>query len=267
LISLSGVTAIHYRDLVGGKMEISLKGKVSIVTGAGQGIGKAIALALARSGSDVTIVDVNIDQANQTASEASALGVRSFAQKVDVSDFSAVAQAVQQVVDRFERVDILVNNAGVTRDALIMRMKPEDWDFVLGVNLKGTFNYTSACLPKMVKQRAGRIVNVASVMGLIGNPGQANYSASKAGVIGLTRTTAKEVASRGINVNAVAPGFIESAMTQKLADSVRAEILKRIPLGDTGKPEDVASAVLFLVSDLARYVTGHVLVVDGGMIE
>jgi 3-oxoacyl-[acyl-carrier protein] reductase len=248
-------------------MEISLKGKVAIVTGGGQGIGKAIAMELARSGSDVAVVDVNEEQARQAGEEIRALGVRSLAQKVDVSDFTAVIAAVQEVVDHLGRIDILVNNAGVTRDTLLLRMKPEDWDFVLGVNLKGTFNYTAAVLPKMVKQRDGRIVNVASVMGLIGNPGQANYSASKAGVIGLTRTTAKEVASRGINVNAVAPGFIESAMTQKLPEAARAEILKRIPMGRTGQPADVAGAVVFLVSDLARYVTGHVLVIDGGLVE
>jgi 3-oxoacyl-[acyl-carrier protein] reductase len=164
-------------------------------------------------------------------------------------------------------VDVLVNNAGITRDALLLRMKPEDFDLVISINLKGTFNYTSAVLPTMVKQRAGRIVNVASVMGLIGNPGQANYSASKAGVIGLTRTTAKEVASRGITVNAVAPGFIETAMTQKLPEAVRAEILKRVPLGVVGQPEDVANGVVFLASDMARYITGHVLVIDGGLIE
>jgi 3-oxoacyl-[acyl-carrier protein] reductase len=254
-------------DLVGGKMEISLKGKVSIVTGGGQGIGRAIALRLARCGSDVIVVDVSIESAAQVVKEASSFGVQALSQEVNVSDFSAATAAVQQSVDRFGRVDILINNAGVTRDALIMRMKPEDWDFVLGVNLKGAFNFTAAVLPKMVKQRSGRIVNIASVMGLIGNPGQANYSASKAGLIGLTRTSAKEVATRGINVNAIAPGFIESAMTQKLPESVRTEILKRIPMGSTGKPEDVADAVLFLVSDLARYITGHVLVVDGGLTE
>jgi 3-oxoacyl-[acyl-carrier protein] reductase len=248
-------------------MEISLKGKVSIVTGAGQGIGRTVALELARSGSDVAVVDVNIEQARQAAEEISSFGVRSLAQKVDVSDSAAVVTAVQEVMDGLGRIDILVNNAGVTRDTLILRMKPEDWDFVLGVNLKGTFNYTAAVLPKMVKQRDGHIVNVASVMGLIGNPGQANYSASKAGVIGLTRTTAKEVASRGINVNAVAPGFIESAMTQKMTEAARSEVFKRIPMGRAGQPADVAGAVLFLVSDLARYITGHVLVVDGGLVE
>ncbi|MBN2371908.1 MAG: 3-oxoacyl-[acyl-carrier-protein] reductase [Vicinamibacteria bacterium] len=246
---------------------MDLKGKVSIITGAGQGIGKAVALELARSGSDVAVVDVNLDQARQTAEEINALGVRSLSQKVDVSDFEAVVVAVKEVAGGMGRIDILVNNAGVTRDALILRMKPEDWDFVLGVNLKGTFNYTAAVLPKMVKQRGGSIVNVASIMGLVGNAGQANYSASKAGVIGLTRTTAKEVASRGINVNAVAPGFIESAMTRKMPEAARDEILKRIPMGRTGQPADVAAAVLFLASDMARYITGHVLVVDGGLVE
>jgi 3-oxoacyl-[acyl-carrier protein] reductase len=246
---------------------MDLKGKVSIVTGGAQGIGKAIVRALAEHGSGVVVVDVNLDQAQQTAEEMRALGVQALAQRVDVVDHAAVVAAVKEAVEKLGRVDILVNNAGITRDALLLRMKPEDFDLVLSVNLKGTFNYTSAVLPGMVKQRAGRIVNVASIMGLVGNPGQANYSASKAGVIGLTRTTAKEVASRGITVNAVAPGFIETAMTQKLPEAVRAEILKRVPLGVVGQPEDVANGVLFLVSNLARYVTGHVLVIDGGMIE
>ena len=245
---------------------MDLKGKVSIVTGGGQGIGKAIVRKLAEHGSGVVIVDVNIEQADQTANEMRALGVPALAQRVDVADHAAVAAAVKDVVAQLGRVDILVNNAGITRDTLIMRMKPEDFDLVLSINLKGTFNYTAGVLPTMLKQRTGRIVNVASIMGLVGNPGQANYSASKAGVIGLTRTTAKEVASRGVTVNAVAPGFIETAMTQKLPEAVRAEILKRVPLGRVGTPEDVANAVLFLASDLAGYITGEVLVLDGGMI-
>jgi 3-oxoacyl-[acyl-carrier protein] reductase len=246
---------------------MNLAGKVSIVTGGAQGIGKSIALTLAKHGAAVAVVDVNLDAATRTAEEIRALGVASLAQRVDVVDHAAVAAAVKEVVEKLGRVDILVNNAGITRDALLLRMKPEDFDLVLAINLKGTFNYTSGVLGTMVKQRSGRIVNVASVMGLIGNPGQANYSASKAGVIGLTRTTAKEVASRGITVNAVAPGFIETAMTQKLPEAVRAEILKRVPLGVVGQPDDVANGVLFLASDLARYITGHVLVIDGGLIE
>jgi 3-oxoacyl-[acyl-carrier protein] reductase len=247
---------------------MDLKGKVAVVTGGGQGIGKAIVEGLAQHGAGVVVVDVNLDQASQTAREVgAAAGVETLALKVDVADYDAAGAAVKQVAARFERVDILVNNAGVTRDCLLLRMKPEDWDLVLAINLKGTFNFTAAVLPLMVKQRSGRIVNVASVMGLVGNPGQANYSASKAGVIGLTRSTAKEVASRGITVNAVAPGFIETAMTQKLPEAARAEILKRVPLGTVGQPADVANGVLFLVSDMARYVTGHVLVIDGGLIE
>jgi len=246
---------------------MNLAGKVSIVTGGAQGIGKSIALTLARHGAAVAVVDVNLDAASQAAEEIKGLGVAALAQRVDVVDHAAVAAAVKEVVEKLGRVDILVNNAGITRDGLLLRMKPEDFDLVLSINLKGTFNYTSGVLPAMVKQRSGRIVNVASVMGLVGNPGQANYSASKAGVIGLTRTTAKEVASRGITVNAVAPGFIETAMTQKLPEAVRAEILKRVPLGAVGQPEDVANGVLFLASDLARYITGHVLVIDGGLIE
>ncbi len=246
---------------------MNLAGKVSIVTGGAQGIGKAIARTLAEHGSAVAVVDVNAEQAAQTAEEIRGLGVAALAQRVDVVDHAATATAVKEVIEKLGRVDILVNNAGITRDGLLLRMKPEDFDLVISINLKGTFNYTCAVLPAMLKQRAGRIVNVASVMGLVGNPGQANYSASKAGVIGLTRTTAKEVASRGITVNAVAPGFIETAMTQKLPEAARAEILKRVPLGVVGQPEDVANGVLFLASDAARYITGHVLVIDGGLIE
>jgi 3-oxoacyl-[acyl-carrier protein] reductase len=246
---------------------MNLKGKVSIVTGGGQGIGKSIALTLARHGSAVAVVDVNLEQATQAAEELRSLGVEGLALKVDVADHSAAVAAVKQIIEKLGRVDLLVNNAGITRDNLLLRMKPEDFDLVLSINLKGTFNFTSAVLPGMVKQRSGRIVNVASVMGLVGNAGQTNYSASKAGVIGFTRSTAKEVASRGITVNAVAPGFIETAMTQKLPEAARAEILKRVPLGTVGQPEDVANGVLFLASDLARYITGHVLVIDGGMIE
>ncbi len=246
---------------------MDLKGKVTIVTGGGQGIGRAIALTLARHGAAVAVVDVNLEQAEQAAQVIRGLAVESLALKVDVADHAAAQSAVKTVIEKLGRVDLLVNNAGITRDNLLLRMKPEDFDLVLSINLKGTYNFTSAVLPGMLKQRSGRIVNVASVMGLVGNAGQANYSASKAGVIGLTRSTAKEVASRGITVNAVAPGFIETAMTQKLPEAARAEILKRVPLGNVGQPEDVANGVLFLASDLARYITGHVLVIDGGMIE
>jgi 3-oxoacyl-[acyl-carrier protein] reductase len=246
---------------------MDLKDKVAIVTGGAQGIGKAIAVKLAGAGASVAVVDINLEQAAATAEEIKALGVRAIALRVDVADHAAVVAVVKEVIEQLGRVDVLVNNAGITRDNLLLRMKPEDFDLVLAINLKGTFNFTSAILPSMVKQRSGRIVNVASIMGLVGNAGQANYSASKAGVIGLTRSTAKEVASRGITVNAVAPGFIETAMTQKLSEAARAEILKRVPLGSVGQPEDVANGVLFLASDLARYVTGHVLVIDGGMIE
>lgn len=246
---------------------MDFKGKVAIVTGGGQGIGRSIALTLARHGSALAVLDVNLEQAQGVAEEARGLGVAALALKVDVVDHAAALAAVKEVVEKLGRVDILVNNAGITRDSLLLRMKPEDFDLVLSINLKGTFNFTSAVLPTLIKQRSGRIVNVASVMGLVGNAGQANYSASKAGVIGLTRSTAKEVASRGVTVNAVAPGFIETAMTQKLPEAARNEILKRIPLGTTGQPDDVANGVLFLASDLARYITGHVLVIDGGMIE
>ncbi len=244
---------------------MDLKGKVAIVTGGGQGIGKAIVTRLAQSGANVVVADVNLEQATQTAQEMQALGVDAIAVKVDVADRASVEAAIKQVLDRFERVDILVNNAGITRDALLLRMKPEDWDLVLTINLKGAFNCTQALLPKLVKQRSGRIINIASVMGLVGNPGQANYSASKAGLIGFTRSAAKEVASRGITINAIAPGFIETAMTQKLPEASRTEMLKHVPLGIVGTPEDVANGVVFLASDMARYITGHVLVIDGGM--
>jgi 3-oxoacyl-[acyl-carrier protein] reductase len=244
---------------------MDLKGKVAIVTGGGQGIGKAIATRLAQSGANVVVADVNLEQAAQTAQEMQALGVDAIAIKVDVSDRASVEAAIKQVLDRFERVDILVNNAGITRDALLLRMKPEDWDLVLTINLTGAFNCTQALLPKLIKQRSGRIINIASVMGLVGNPGQSNYSASKAGLIGFTRSAAKEVASRGITINAIAPGFIETAMTQKLPEAARAEMLKHVPLGVVGTPEDVANGVVFLASDMARYITGHVLVIDGGM--
>ena len=243
-----------------------LKDKIALVTGAAQGIGKAIAVRLAREGANLAICDMNDGMAQQTASEIAALGVKTISQKVNVTQEKDVQVCVDKVIDTFGRIDILVNNAGITRDGLLIRMKEEDWDLVLAVNLRGTFNFTKAVAKSMMKNRSGKIVSVASIIGLIGNAGQANYAASKAGVIGLTKSVAKELASRGVNVNDVAPGFIDTAMTQALSEENRKKMLDLVPLGRMGTPEDVADVVLFLSSDLARYVTGQVITIDGGMV-
>jgi len=237
-----------------------------MVTGGGAGIGKAISLALAKEGADIAITDVNLETAQQTAKEIEELGRRSYVAQADVSDSGAIESFVNAVVEKFGRIDILVNNAGITRDTLLIRMKDADWDAVLKINLTGTFNCTRAVSKIMLKQRSGRIVNMASVIGLMGNVGQANYAASKAGVIALTKSAAKELASRGILVNAIAPGFIMTRMTEVLSEQVKAEMLKIIPLSRFGKPEDIANTVLFLVSDSASYITGQVIQVDGGMV-
>jgi 3-oxoacyl-[acyl-carrier protein] reductase len=248
---------------------LKLEGKVAIVTGAGRqgkGIGRSIALALAGEGADIVIADYVLEAAESVANEVRAVGRRAVAVQADVAKPEDAEAIVQKALDEFGRVDILVNNAGITRDALIPRMSEEDWDQVIDTNLKGTFNCTKAVIKPMLKQRSGKIVNVASVMGIIGNVGQANYSASKAGVIALTKTTAKEVGSRGINVNAVAPGFIQTAMTDELPENIRENIASMIPLNSLGTPEDVAKLVLFLCTDDARYITGQVINVDGGMV-
>lgn len=248
---------------------LKLEGKVAIVTGAGRegkGIGRFVALALAREGADITIADYVIEAAEAVAEEVRSLGRRAIAVQANVADPADAEATVQKTLDEFGHVDILVNNAGITRDALIMRMSEQDWDMVLDTNLKGTFNCTKAVIKPFLKQKSGKIVNVASVMGIVGNPGQANYSASKAGIIGLTKTTAKELGSRGINVNAIAPGFIQTAMTDELPDSVRDSIAERIPLNRLGTPEDVAKLVLFLCTDDSDYITGQVINVDGGMV-
>ncbi|HLB25835.1 MAG TPA: 3-oxoacyl-[acyl-carrier-protein] reductase [Nitrospirota bacterium] len=242
-----------------------LQGKTALVTGGAQGIGKAIAVALARAGADVAVSDVNLDKANETAAELSALGVKAFAIGGNVADAEQAAKMVDEAVQKLGRLDILVNNAGITRDNLIMRMKEEDWDLVLDVNLKGSFNCAKAALKHMSKARSGRIINIASVVGAMGNAGQANYVASKAGLIGLTKTIAREYASRNVTANAVAPGFIDTAMTQALSEKVREELMKQIPLGRLGTSEDVAGAVKFLASDGAAYITGQVIHVNGGM--
>jgi 3-oxoacyl-[acyl-carrier protein] reductase len=244
---------------------LKLTGKVALVTGAAQGIGKAIALLLARNGADMVVSDINLEKAEETAKEIRAIGPNAMAVKVDVANLSDVERMVTGILEKLAKIDILVNNAGITRDKLILRMTEEDWDVVLGVNLKGTFNCIKAVVRHMAKQRSGKIVNIASVVGEMGNAGQANYSASKAGVIGLTKTIAREYAQRGINVNAIAPGYIETPMTEALPEKAKEELRRLIPMERLGKPEDVAEAVLFLISEESSYVTGQVLNVNGGI--
>ncbi len=245
---------------------LNLQGKVALITGGAQGIGLAIARHLAAQGADLALADINQALVSESATAlAGATGRQVLALKMDVSSYPDAEDGVKKTVDKYGRLDILVNNAGITRDGLLMRMSDADWDLVLAINLKGTFNCTKAVTRVLLKQRSGRIINIASVVGLIGNAGQANYSASKAGVIGLTKTTARELASRGITVNAVAPGFIQTAMTDALTQEARASLQNQIPLGRLGQPEDVARAVAYLASDEAAYVTGQVLAVDGGM--
>jgi 3-oxoacyl-[acyl-carrier protein] reductase len=244
---------------------MSLNGKIALVTGAAQGIGRDIALALATDGADVAICDVNLEAAQKTAGDIEAKGRKSLALKANVAASADVTAMVDQVVEKFGRIDILVNNAGITRDGLILRMKDEDWDLVLDINLKGAFLCTKATLRHMSKQRGGTIINIASIVGAMGNAGQANYVASKAGLIGLTKTIAREYANRGITANAVAPGFIDTAMTQALSENVRQELAKQIPMGKLGTPEDVANAVRFLASPWASYISGQVIHVNGGM--
>jgi 3-oxoacyl-[acyl-carrier protein] reductase len=242
-----------------------LDNQIALVTGAGRGIGQAIALKLAGAGADVVVADLKTEFCDETVKQVQALGRKAWAFSVDVASAASVEAMAEQALAAAGRVDILVNNAGITRDGLLMRMSDADWDAVLGINLKGTFLVTKAFTRAFLKQRSGRIVNIASVIGLIGNAGQCNYAASKAGVIGFTKSVARELASRGITSNAIAPGFIETAMTAKLGAEAREALLKQIPLAALGQPEDVANAVLFLVSPVARYITGQVLAVDGGM--
>ena len=244
---------------------MGLAGKVAMVTGAAQGIGKAVALLLARNGADIIVADINLEKAEETAKEIQALGRKALAVKVDVGNLDDVIRVVQTVLEEFSQIDILVNNAGINRDKLILRMTEEDWDVVLKINLKGTFNCTKAVVRHMSKQRSGKIVNIASVVGEMGNAGQANYAASKAGVIGFTKTIAREFAQRGININAIAPGYIETPMTDVLAEKVKEQLRRLIPMERLGKPEDVAEAVLFLVSEASSYITGQVLNVNGGI--
>lgn len=245
--------------------EGALQGKVALVTGAAQGIGKAISLGLAKEGAQIALCDVNLALAEKTAEEIRNLGTKAKAYGVNVADALEVDKVVGDVVREFGRIDILVNNAGITRDALLLRMEEDAWDAVLAVNLKGTFLFSKACARLMVKQRAGRIVNISSVSGQRGNPGQANYAASKAGIIGFTKSLAKELGARGITVNAIAPGFIQTAMTENLPQDVKDSYLKQIPLGRMGAPEDVAGAVVFLSSSDGAYISGQILGVNGGM--
>ncbi|MCL5022490.1 MAG: 3-oxoacyl-[acyl-carrier-protein] reductase [Nitrospirae bacterium] len=242
---------------------MEFKGQTALITGSARGIGKAIAEALARRGADVAIADRDLDEAKEAAKEIAAIGTRTAAVRLDVSNSGEVIKTFQDILKEFGRLDILVNNAGITKDGLLMRMKEEEWDAVINVNLKGTFLCAKEAVKIMAKQRYGRIVNIASVVAFIGNPGQANYSASKAGIVGLTKTIAKEYASRGITSNAVAPGFITTAMTDVLSENVKEEMKKAIPLSRFGTIDDVANAVVFLASN--GYITGQVLHVNGGM--
>jgi len=245
---------------------MSLQGKTAIVTGAAQGIGRAIAENLAQAGADIAVADLDPGRSLETVGVIEKLGRKALNLKVNVADTNDTKAMVEQVIKAWGKIDILVNNAGITRDGLLLRMKEEDWNLVLQINLNGTFNCTKAVLQSMTKQRYGRIVNIASIVGVIGNAGQANYSASKAAVIGFTKTVGREYASRNVTVNAVAPGFIDTAMTHGLPTDVKDTLLKQIPLGRLGTPGDVAAAVRFLVSEEAAYITGHVLHVNGGML-
>lgn len=243
-----------------------VEGRVAIVTGAAQGIGRAIALTLAQSGAKVAVVDIMEDKLGAVVEEITGAGGQAAAFKMNVAEEDNVKQVFKDVIAKFGRLEILVNNAGIARDQLIMRMKRAEWDLVLNINLTGVFLCTQAALPTMLKQRWGRIVNIASIFGQMGQAGQANYSASKAGVIGLTMATAREVASRSITVNAIAPGFIETAMTQALAPELRETMFKQIPMGRPGHDVDVANAVKFLASEESGYITGNVIKVNGGML-
>ncbi len=247
------------------RITADLSGQVALVTGGARGIGRTVAETLAAAGAKIACVDVNPETLAQAVEDLRAAGATAEAFVCDVTNSERVNQVVEEVVEKLGRLDILVNNAGITRDNLLMRMKDDQWDAVIAINLKGTFLFTRAATRPMMKARRGRIINIASVSGLMGNPGQANYSASKAGVIGLTHTTAKELASRNITVNAVAPGFIATEMAAALGEEMLEGIKKETPLGRLGEPQDVADAVLFLASEAASFITGHVLVVDGGL--
>jgi 3-oxoacyl-[acyl-carrier protein] reductase len=244
---------------------MDFKGQVGVVTGGTRGIGKAIAEGLAKKGVNLVVVGRNLDAANETAAALAAYGVKVIGMKLDVSNSEEVEKVFEEIREEFHRIDILINNAGITKDGLLMRMREEAWDSVLDINLKGVFLCSREAIHDMAKQRYGRIVNITSVAAFMGNPGQANYSASKAGIVGFTKTVAKEYAGRGLTVNAVAPGFIQTAMTDVLQDKVKEEMKRLIPLGRFGTVEDVANAVIFLASPDSGYITGQVIHVNGGM--
>ncbi|MEW6170775.1 MAG: 3-oxoacyl-[acyl-carrier-protein] reductase [Candidatus Omnitrophota bacterium] len=245
---------------------MSLKDKVALITGGARGIGREIALYFAKEGADIALCDVNADLANETQKEIENLGRRALALGVDVTDFKAVEEMTNKILDKFSKIDILINNAGITRDGLILRMTSEQWDQVLDVNLKGTFNATKAVSKVMIKQKQGKIISIASIIGIIGNYGQANYAASKAGIIALTKSCAKELGSRNIQVNAVAPGFIKTDMTDKLPSDIKEKMLAQIPLARFGEPVEVAKVCSFLASSDSDYITGQTIVIDGGMV-
>jgi len=244
---------------------MDFKGQVAMVTGGARGIGRAIAEGLAQRGAHVVVADINADEARETASVLASLGVKAMGMRLDVSNSEEVKKIFEEMRKEFNRIDILVNNAGITRDGLLLRMKEEDWDSVIDINLKSVFLCSKEAIKDMSQQRYGRIVSISSVAAFMGNPGQANYGASKAGIVGLTKTLAREYASRGITVNAVAPGFIQTAMTDVLPERVKEEVKKQVPLGRFGTVKDVAHAVIFLASPDSGYITGHVIHVNGGM--
>ena len=249
-----------------GLIDLGCASKKALVTGGGRGIGREIALRLAAAGCDVAVSDIDLGAVETVAAEIKTVGRKSLAIKADVSAAADVAAMFEAYLASFQKIDILVNNAGITRDMLLMRMKETDWDLVLGVNLKSAFLCCREAARPMLRASTGKIINIASVVGINGNPGQVNYSASKAGLIGLTKTLAKEFGSRGVTVNAVAPGFIRTAMTDKLSEADKAKYTENVSLGRMGTPLDVANAVLFLASSMADYITGQVVVVDGGLV-
>ncbi len=246
--------------------ELALEGKLALITGGARGIGRDVAMLFANEGANIAICDVNLEEAQKTAKEIEGLGRQSIAFKADVTNSSQVQDMTDKILDKFNKIDILINNAGITKDNLLLRMSEEDWDKVIAVNLKGTFVCTKTVSKVMLKQRFGKIVNLASIIGIMGNAGQANYAASKAGIIGLTKSVAKELASRNICVNAIAPGFIMTDMTAKLPEEVQKKMLSVIPLARFGEAKDVANLALFLSSESSSYITGQVIQVDGGML-
>lgn len=245
---------------------MNLQDKVAVVTGGSRGIGRATALRLSQEGADVLIAATTTDGASRVANEIERLGRKALGLAVNVANLEDCENLIKTALDKFSKIDILINNAGITRDNLLVRMKPEEWDRVLDVNLKGTYNCIRAATKTFMKQRAGKIINITSVVGMMGNAGQANYCASKAGIIGLTKSVARELATRNVQVNAVAPGYIETDMTKDLSDDVRQAMVAAIPLGRIGNPEDVAALVAFLASENSDYITGQIITVDGGMV-